>query len=211
MENNSSITHNPNCNVICEDFVMLIQNFMPEGYCQEAIEKFEFTLDQGFGYNRQERDNVSALKKKDEHCFSLDMMSKDVVGEQVIARLGDVHSKFNDAFRSAMQYYTQAYGVVSEMNLVMPEVKWQKTPKSGGYHVWHCEAADRSSSHRVLSWIYYLNTVEEGGETEFLYQSKRVRPEENALLIFPAAFTHTHRGNPPLSGDKYIATGWIEF
>jgi len=56
-----------------------------------------------------------------------------------------------------------------------------------------------------------LNDVEEGGETEFLYLKKRFKPIRDRLLIFPAGFTHTHRGNPPLSGDKYILTGWVEF
>jgi hypothetical protein len=31
------------------------------------------------------------------------------------------------------------------------------------------------------------------------------------MSIFPAAFTHTHRGNPVYSKDKYIATGWFNF
>jgi len=39
----------------------------------------------------------------------------------------------------------------------------------------------------------------------------RVKPKQGTLLIWPAAFTHTHRGNPPLSNVKYITTGWIEF
>ena len=52
---------------------------------------------------------------------------------------------------------------------------------------------------------------DEGGETEFLYQSMRVKPKQGTLLIWPAAFTHTHRGNPPLSNEKYIVTGWTEF
>ncbi len=33
----------------------------------------------------------------------------------------------------------------------------------------------------------------------------------NALGIAPAGFTHTHRGNMPVGGDKYIATSWILF
>jgi hypothetical protein len=53
--------------------------------------------------------------------------------------------------------------------------------------------------------------VEEGGETEFLYLSQRVKPKTGRLVIFPSGYVHTHRGNPPLSGEKYIMTGWIEF
>ena len=58
--------------------------------------------------------------------------------------------------------------------------------------------------------MMYLNDVDDGGETEFLYQKKRIRPKQGRVLIFPAGFTHTHRGNPPLSGDKYILTSWLE-
>ena len=62
----------------------------------------------------------------------------------------------------------------------------------------------------MLAWTIYLNDVPEGGETEFLYQSQRVSPEKGKTCIFPAGFMHTHRGNPPLKKDKYIATGWME-
>jgi hypothetical protein len=45
----------------------------------------------------------------------------------------------------------------------------------------------------------------------FHYQQRLVRPQAGALLIAPAAFTHTHRGNRPRGADKYIATSWILF
>jgi hypothetical protein len=61
-----------------------------------------------------------------------------------------------------------------------------------------------------LVYSAYLNTIEEAGETEFLYQKLRVAPKENTVVIWPAAFTHTHRGNV-VHGDKskYIITGWF--
>ena len=63
---------------------------------------------------------------------------------------------------------------------------------------------------RVLAWMTYLKVPEEGGETEFLYQSKRIEPIVGRTLIWPAYFTHLHRGNPPLKGEKYYITGWFE-
>jgi len=89
--------------------------------------------------------------------------------------------------------------------------KIQKTKIGGGYHIWHFESGNRECSNRLLTWILYLNDVQEGGETEFLYQHMRVKPEQGTIVIWPAAFTHTHRGNPPLSNEKYIVTGWTEF
>jgi hypothetical protein len=70
---------------------------------------------------------------------------------------------------------------------------------------------DRESSTRVLVWTVYLNDNFDAGETEFLYQQYRYKPKRGDVVIFPAAFTHTHRGNPPINGTKYIITGWIEF
>lgn len=85
----------------------------------------------------------------------------------------------------------------------------------GGYPYWHCEQYPRDREcealHRVLLWTAYLNDEFAEGETEFLFQQRKVKPQTGALVIAPAAFTHTHRGNRPRGGDKYIATSWVLF
>lgn len=85
----------------------------------------------------------------------------------------------------------------------------------GGYPYWHCELYPRDPSaetlHRHLLWTLYLNDDFDQGETEFLFQQRKAQPRTGSLLIAPTAFTHTHRGNRPLGGDKFIATSWILF
>jgi hypothetical protein len=85
----------------------------------------------------------------------------------------------------------------------------------GGYPRWHCEyvpnRGDPDSLYRTLLWTAYLNDGFGDGETEFYHQRRRIAPKTGSLLIAPAAFTHTHRGNMPKGGDKYIATSWILF
>ncbi len=89
------------------------------------------------------------------------------------------------------------------------------TADRGGYPYWHCELYPRDEQcetlHRHLLWTIYLNDGFAEGETEFLYQHRKVTPRTGSLLIAPAAFTHTHRGNMPKTRDKYIATSWILF
>ena len=89
------------------------------------------------------------------------------------------------------------------------------TGGQGGYPYWHCELYPKDASaetlHRHVLWTIYLNDGFAAGETEFLYQQRRIVPKAGSLLIAPAAFTHTHRGNRPVGGDKYIATSWILF
>ena len=87
----------------------------------------------------------------------------------------------------------------------------------GGYHHWHSEIfphphdKKQDSLHRALVFMFYLNDVEQGGETEFIYQQMKLKPSAGNLVLFPARFTHTHKGCVPISNDKYILTSWILF
>jgi len=93
-------------------------------------------------------------------------------------------------------------------------MKMQRTSPGGGYHVWHGEQGNNRSAERVLVYMLYLNTMkpEEAGETEFLYQQTRLRPQENTMILWPAAYTHAHRGNTVFGDNcKYIVTGWFYY
>ncbi|MFK7818955.1 MAG: 2OG-Fe(II) oxygenase [Planctomycetaceae bacterium] len=85
----------------------------------------------------------------------------------------------------------------------------------GGYHHWHSEIyplkPNCETLHRVLLFMFYINTVEEGGETEFVYQNRNIAPQAGRMVVAPAGFTHTHKGHVPLSDDKLILTSWILF
>jgi hypothetical protein len=83
----------------------------------------------------------------------------------------------------------------------------------GNYAYWHCEvfpqAPHNEALHRTLLYMYYLNDVAEGGETDFFYQQRSIQPRAGRMVIAPAYFTHTHRGRVPVSNDKYILTSWV--
>jgi hypothetical protein len=96
------------------------------------------------------------------------------------------------------------------------EVNLQKyTAGEGGYFHWHSEIYPQGERceplHRVLLFMFYLNDVSKGGETEFYYQKRAITAKRGRMVIAPAGFTHTHRGNMPVSNDKYIATSWVLF
>lgn len=88
----------------------------------------------------------------------------------------------------------------------------QKYEPGRHYSAWHCENNGNSQYfRRHLAFMTYLNDVTDGGETVFLHQNKKIRPEKGLTLIWPAHFTHIHRGNPSPTQIKYITTGWFEF
>tara|TARA_Y100001937_G_scaffold90294_1_gene122167 strand:+ start:618 stop:1205 length:588 start_codon:yes stop_codon:yes gene_type:complete len=95
------------------------------------------------------------------------------------------------------------YGVVEPFNI-------QYYEKGGGFKKWHYEWSYRSAikKNRVLVFMTYLNDVEDGG-TEFKYQGLTAPAKKGLTLIWPAHWTHTHRGQISQKNEKYIATGWF--
>ena len=83
----------------------------------------------------------------------------------------------------------------------------QKYEKNSGFYGWHTDELVTENSIRRFAFIFYLNTVIEGGETMFL--NGKVNPVRGRLLFFPSTWTYLHRGNVPISNDKYILTGWM--
>jgi len=119
-------------------------------------------------------------------------------------------SSLNGIINGCLQEYVEKFeGLVAyQLHVDAPNV--QRTTPTEGYHNWHCEDAASGVGKRLLAYMLYLNDGFEGGETEWLYQSRRECPVAGRMVIWPAGWTHMHRGNPPLSGEKYIATGWVQ-
>ena len=79
-----------------------------------------------------------------------------------------------------------------------------------GFLKFHFENQYPKLHTRHLVFMTYLNNVDKGGETEFLYQNVKFKPKKGLTLIWPTDWTHTHRGCP-CKKTKYIITGWYGF
>jgi hypothetical protein len=86
----------------------------------------------------------------------------------------------------------------------------QKYESKKGRYIYHSDAAFEPSKNRfrVLTYIWYLNDVEEGGETLF-WDNYKIKPQKGKLVLFPASWIFPHSGLMPISNDKYILTGWV--
>lgn len=96
------------------------------------------------------------------------------------------------------------WGIKEGMNI-------QKYKKEEAFFQWHCEVTGAFNSHRILAFMTYLNDVKKGGETEFLYQKIKIKPQKGLTLIWPTNWMFTHRGITSFTEDKYIITGWYSF
>jgi hypothetical protein len=194
-------------NVEQEQFIGIYENASSKEYCESVIAYFEKMVEAGYGINRQVADKVPKFYKDD-----LAVFGSNATGINLQAS-GDLQQQLNDVLWNMgyKQYSEKYWGLQSLGPHNSYTFKIQKTEPGQGYHTWHCEVNGLDSCRRLLAWTLYLNDVEEGGETEFIHQHMRVKPKQGTLAIWPATFTHIHRGNPPISNAKYIITGWIEF
>ncbi len=64
-------------------------------------------------------------------------------------------------------------------------------------------------SERVLAIIMYLNTVEEGGGTEFPLHDLTIGAVKGRVAIFPTNFNYPHSGLKPISNDKFIISSFM--
>ena len=111
-------------------------------------------------------------------------------------------------FKPCVDEYLQAFSILQGYKWLLYDLKVKKIPIGGGFHQWHFENGSIPYSQRKFVVQLYLNDDFQGGETEFLYQNRRELAKEGDVIIFPAGYTHTHRGNPPIGGTKYIVTSW---
>ncbi len=170
-----------------------VYNCVEKSQCDLIIERFESALKRTVTLPTSD----NSTERKDIVLFS------DAVPqvEDIIVR----------AMNECLSRYREEYHCLDSLGQISSdEIKLQKTEPRGGFHKWHCEAARVATAKRVLAWTLYLNDIPEGeGETEFVWQGVRIAPKAGNFAIWPAAFTHVHRGNPVYSCDKYIATGWF--
>ena len=195
-----------------KDFVGVFPNAVSEEYCQRCISRFNL-IDKGLpGHggrvlSRQELEPGVPQQKKDSDVYLLTEASDNIL----LSKTDSILQEFDRVVWGCYAEYAKEYGILHSLSKhkISPYIKIQRYKPTQGYHVWHDENSQVNNSNRLLVVALYLNTVEEGGETEFLYQSMRVKPVQGTLLIHPCGFTHTHRGNPPLKGVKYFMNTWI--
>ena len=202
-----------------DDFIGVWPNFMPKPLCDTIINYSNTISDMGVKVNydpdmefpssedlehlensetiyKSEDFYGGALNRKD-FAFLLNYSNRDLV------------TQINQVLKSCAKHYVNEYQALKYQALLSTDVKVQRTPPGGGYHLWHHEDADIAHASRELVWMIYLNDMPDGeAETEFLYQRRRIKPTAGTVVIWPSGFTHTHKGNTVLTEDKYIVTGW---
>ena len=121
-------------------------------------------------------------------------------------------SRYVQELQKCIDRYKQTYEMcdkVVDRWTIVECINIQRYNPGQWYKKWHCERSSVGSLSRYLVFMTYLNTLDDEGETEFLYQNMKIKPEKGKTLVWPVEWTHTHRGVPSKTQTKYIVTGWF--
>jgi hypothetical protein len=191
-------------------FILEIPNFLPPDLCKELIDRFksiEHTLERGTLTYLVEDNKCAEFKKPNLQCD----MSKH-------ALFRDLDSELSNRFTTACKMYLDHLNREFDHNKKpLPHTFVQlfsiKSMVDSGYalhkispgstYEWHIDSDPRSDEKSFIQFILYLNTLDEGGTTEFA-NGRKVKPEIGKLLIFPCSWTFPHSGNEVKCKDKFI-------
>ena len=180
-------------------FIFEFNDSLNNEQCNNMIERFENSSEDHYqGRMGQKFKQDNTIKKSTDMVISGKEKWKDV-DELLFTSLAKALSKIKKQF----DFFS---GPFKDVGYAI-----QRTNPDEYYH-WHIDGGSHQFSDRQLVAIWYLNDVDgPGGETEFLNQNVKVKPETGKLILFPPFWTHEHRGVKLQKGVKYIATTWIVF
>ena len=220
------------------DFIGIYDDALPQAFCEQIIQQFEaFPQIQsagkiGSGVDTKKKDSTDCCISEYQEWTPINQQLFNVTLEKLVDYVLAYPFLVCGAMAPTLQLESGEVLELSHENidrvprgqlknviLSMYRPGYLNMQKyragSGGYHHWHSELYPREANcetlHRVLLFMFFLNDVEEGGHTDFFYQKLAVKPKAGRMVIAPAGFTHTHKGNVPVSNDKYIVTSWILF
>jgi len=223
---------------IMTDFIEIYPNTLSNDFCQQFISSFEHSPDKKEGRTGGGVDIKKKLSQDINLNHHVEFQQQlAAITQACTNNIIDYMSKYFFSLISSIslvlehpitkkpvqltQENFEEVGKPNILNLIkylfrLAPINAQKYNKNeGNYRYWHSEIFPQTGSndalHRVLLFLIYLNDVEEGGETDFYYQEKSIKPKAGSMIIAPCGFTHTHRGNIPASSDKYVLTSWVMF
>jgi hypothetical protein len=173
------------------------------------ISEFNRLESAGAGVNRLKSEKAPAHIKND-HQIGMSLRGHDLIPFDD----KNVVDIFFDGLQKCYEEYVSKFSSLQDGQIRATAMKMQRTRPGGGYHVWHGEQGNGVHANRVLVYMLYVNTFgpSQAGETEFLYQRERYVPTANQMILWPASYTHAHRGNTVFGEEsKYIVTGWFYY
>ena len=218
-----------------ENFIEIYDNALPDDVCDLLTATFNFkeaNNDNSIQQSYTMDQDIKKMSSKDLHLDEQSFLSNEFVPSldyYLHKKLFEYDKKFTLSYTPGNNIFTGKLSkseIKKKKNNYFEEfnyeengsilnrftywkIKKYKAPDDG-YNVYHTDWGTQDGIiKRTVSAIFYLNDVEEGGETEFYHYDIKIKPKKGRLILFPSFYTHLHKGHKPISDDKYTAMCWI--
>lgn len=180
-----------------------IWNLENNELCKDIINFFETNID-------LQKDGTTGDGKKTELKKTTDInIHPNNLKEEKFVHIKNYIKSLHNCY---LDYQEQWPFLKDKINTVdIPTFNIQRYNPGDHFSHIHTERSSLNSLHRVFAWMTYLNNVDDGGNTHFTHYDLKIKPEIGKTLIWPAEWTHAHRGEILNNGVKYIITGWMHF
>ena len=193
------------------NFIYLIDNNLDEIFCDNLIKKYENDKNKYIGVigrngtiNKELKNTTDLQISRYQNWKNEDTILCQALNKGINEYIDNILNNLTNIniFNINLNIFSNIY------NSNDTGYKIQKYDRNKGYYNYHNDFEYSNKGVRVITFIWYLNDVEEGGETEFI-NGTIIKPKKGQLLLFSSDWTYMHKGNMPLSNDKYICNGWI--
>lgn len=149
---------------------------------------------------------VVSLHKKDSFDVTVSMIPDALFAEFGVPA-------YYAALQRCLEQYLAAHPILAKVGRfgVTESPTIQHYRPGGGFKMEHFERTGFATTTRMLVWMTFLNDVDDGGGTRFVYQDATIEARRGRTLIWPPDFTHTHVGVVSERDHKYIITGWMNY
>lgn len=188
-------------------YIQVYENTLEPEFCQELIDMFESNPDL---YDKVDKAAVAGEKTYFNQIHITEQARWHSEWQPYHDKLVDVGRKIINDYINILPspVFPQEYTDTWENFRI-------KRYMPGGYEGFglHGDATHVKTRSRWLAFFWYLNDVEEGGTTTFLYNEDEVigsvEAKQGRCLVFPPLWTYPHKGDPPMSGPKYIVGSYL--
>lgn len=178
------------------DLIQIYDNVLSQEVCRGLIEIYEENVGNHERYDNQGRPNFTQLNFTDcQNDTKAHMLHSEVV---------------NKVLEYRRNYYDLMDDRVFPLDNHFEHFRIKKYNADGNdFYDTHVDVTDYACARRYLSFIFYLNDVQEGGETVFT--DLTIQAKAGKLVIFPPLWMFPHKGNPPIGGPKYILSTYLHY
>lgn len=179
------------------DFIHIYENTIEPNICEFLINLYEQVSDK---YERIENDEKQVFTQ-----FNLTENCK------LTEEVNTVHNYLiHKTFEYKNKYYEFADSRVFPEQHAFEQFRIKKYNNDGiDKFDTHVDVINHETSRRFLSFFWYLNDVETGGETRF--KDFSITPKQGSLVVFPPLWMFPHKGEMPVSNSKYLLSTYLHY